>query len=50
MSCEKIGFCLQGQGHSESFATKLNLSVDHAKKCPVKMLDCCVQGQCHSQG
>ena len=34
------------------FATKLNLSVDHHKQNdhPVKMLDCCVQGQCHSQG
>ena len=52
MSCEKVGFYLQGQGHSvglyyqnmtfllylllvltsESFASKLNLSVDHYKQ------------------
>ena len=40
MSCEKMGFYLQVQGHSvslynhtsESFATKLNLMVDHHKQ------------------
>ena len=51
MSCEKMGFYLQGQGHSVglynqnmtvstisfiSFATKLNLSVDHHKQRSVQ--------------
>ena len=54
MSCKKVGFYLQGQGHSvglynqnmtistisfisrESFATKLNLSVDHHKQRSVQ--------------
>ena len=52
MSCEKMRFYLQGQGHSvglynqnvavstisfiSSFATKLNLSVDHHKQRSVQ--------------
>ena len=52
MSCKKMGFYLQGQGHSvglynqnvavstisfiSSFATKLNLSVDHHKQRSVQ--------------
>jgi len=47
---------------NESFATKLDLMTDHHKQktkqqkqqnktnCPLKVLDCCVQGQCYSQG
>ena len=35
---------------SDSFATKLSLMVNHGKpKCPVKILDCCLQGQGHSK-
>ena len=30
--------------------TQFECRSSYAKKCPVKMLDCCVQGQCHSQG
>ena len=30
--------------------TQFERRSSQAKKCPVKILDCCVQGQCHSQG
>ena len=34
----------------DSFATELSLMVNHGKpKCPVKILDCCLQGQGHSK-
>ena len=30
--------------------TQFECRSSSAKKCPMKMLDCCVQDQCHSQG
>jgi len=49
-----VGCYLQGQEHNDAciikilffIATKLSLMVDnHKPKCPLKILDCCVQGQ-----